>query len=184
MKCLEIGPGKNPVNPSWDFLDMSPSIKLARQASDRCYVAQWGMEKLPIEDERYNFVFASHVLEHVPWFKTVDALKEVLRILKPGGEVEIWVPDFQKIVRAYLAGECGDGWRRYNNDGDFMTWVNGRIFTYGPGDENWHRACFDEDSLESCLVKAGFKLVGLVAGRRIGKGHGVIELGMRGKKLS
>lgn len=46
--------------------------------------------KLPFENETFDFIIANHVLEHVPnWF---ESFKEMARVLKPGGKLEIWTP--------------------------------------------------------------------------------------------
>jgi len=132
-------------------------------------------------DAVFDLVYMSHILEHIPWFETVATLKEVLRILQPGGEVEIWVPDFAKIVVAYQSHKMGDTWEKYNPMQDSMVWVNGRIFTYGPGEENWHRAVFDEDSLKGALKAAGFKHTHKLVKPR-GYDHGAINLGIAGVK--
>ena len=47
--------------------------------------------KLPFPDETYDFVFASHVLEHIR--DDVKAISEVRRILKPKGIAVLPVPD-------------------------------------------------------------------------------------------
>lgn len=174
MKHLEIGPGDCPVDRQWDLLDVErgPGIDV---------VARWGDEKLPVADDTYDLVYASHVLEHIPWFKTDRALGEVFRILKPGGILEVWVPDFDKILEAYRAGRCGDDWRKHNPRSDPWRWFNGRLFTYGP-DPNWHRAVFDARSLRGCLEQAGFGNVHKLTEPR-GYDHGAINLGMRGKRV-
>jgi SAM-dependent methyltransferase len=41
------------------------------------------LQELPFQDETYDFVFASHVLEHIPNDK--KAISEIRRILKPNG---------------------------------------------------------------------------------------------------
>ena len=130
----------------------------------------------------YDLVYASHVLEHVPWNRVNDALGEVFRVLRPGGEFEVWVPDFAYIVDCYLARRCGDQWRRFNPEGDPMKWVNGRVFTYGPKDGNWHHGCFDERYLAQCLSESGFVDVNAIPKRLRGVSHGEIDLGMRGFK--
>ena len=174
MRCLEIGPGKNRVD-GFETLDV-----IDRPGTT--YVADWGNEPLPIPSETYDLVFASHVLEHVCWTRTQNALLEAKRILKQNGMLEVWVPNFAYIVECYHREICGDGWRRENPEADPMKWVNGRIFTYGPGEENRHRACFDERYLCRCLQKAGFRNVQRIAKRTLGIGHGPIDLGMRGVK--
>ena len=148
VRCLEIGPGIDHLE-GFETLDV-----ISRPGTT--YVAEWGCEPLPIPSETYDLVFASHVLEHVSWTRTQNALLEAKRVLKPHGILEVWVPNFAYIVECYLRNICGDEWRRENPEADSMKWVNGRIFTYGPGAENRHRACFDERFLRGCLEKAGF----------------------------
>ena len=48
------------------------------------------IQDLPFEDEVYDFVYASHVLEHIPDDK--KAIGEIRRILKPGGVAILPVP--------------------------------------------------------------------------------------------
>ena len=144
------------------------------------YECKWGEEPLPFKDNSIEHVYASHVLEHIYWYKIDDALKEVYRVLKPKGIFEVHVPDFKVIVKAFLEKNMPDNWRRYNKSGDFMKWVNGRLFAYnkeGHGDLYSHKACFDEAYLTQCLKSAGFKNVKLGAKVR-GAHHGIVNLGM------
>jgi SAM-dependent methyltransferase len=48
------------------------------------------LQKLPFEDHSYDFVFASHVLEHIP--DDEKAISEIRRILKPNGIAILPVP--------------------------------------------------------------------------------------------
>lgn len=48
------------------------------------------LQKLPFEDQTYDFVFASHVLEHIP--NDEKAIAEIRRILKPNGIAILPVP--------------------------------------------------------------------------------------------
>lgn len=172
MEALEIGPGTHPVDPRWDTMDMVRSPT---------YLHDVRILPLPVRSNKYDLVYMSHILEHVPWFQTVKLLKEVHRILKPGGAVEIWVPDFQKIVDAYITQKPGDGWFKFNPERDVMTWINGRIFTYGPGEENWHRAVFDAAHLRAKVREAGFSNTARLKKPR-GYDHGPINLGVMGRK--
>jgi len=174
MRALEIGPGTHPVNKGWMIMDMidRPYVDINHDVRIR----PW-----PITSGIYDLVYMSHILEHVPWFDTVATLREVHRILRPGGEVEIWVPDFEKIVKAYLNKKPGDSWFKFNSNKDFMTWINGRLFTYGPGEENWHRATFDEVYLKQRLKEAGFRHTQKLLKPR-GYDHGMINLGVAAVK--
>lgn len=48
------------------------------------------LQKLPFDDETYDFVYASHVLEHIP--HDDKAISEIRRILKPNGIAILPVP--------------------------------------------------------------------------------------------
>ncbi|HXB60516.1 MAG TPA: class I SAM-dependent methyltransferase [Candidatus Acidoferrales bacterium] len=48
------------------------------------------IQNLPFEDNIYDFIFASHVLEHIP--NDGKALQEIRRILKPNGVAILPVP--------------------------------------------------------------------------------------------
>lgn len=49
-----------------------------------------GKTPLPLPSNHFDFILANHVLEHVPnWF---ECFKELCRVLKPGGKLEIWIP--------------------------------------------------------------------------------------------
>jgi SAM-dependent methyltransferase len=48
---------------------------------------------LPFKDGEFDFLYASHVLEHFP--VSITVLKEWLRVVKVGGYVYFSVPDFE-----------------------------------------------------------------------------------------
>jgi predicted SAM-dependent methyltransferase len=155
-KCLEIGPGKQHAqrwrDEQWQTLNAAPGST---------YTAEWGVEPLPIPADTFDYVFISHVIEHLPWYQTVDALKEVHRITKPGGSIAVWTLDFEQIVKGYLENRHGDDWLcggRIPKQAGHMFWVAGRIFSYQMDDNdfNWHKALFDEKHLSRCLTAAGF----------------------------
>ncbi len=192
LRKLEIGPelksmskGEKPprIGPDWELLDVEP-----RPGVD--WVGEWGKPNedntdvipLPFPDDQFDHVYASHVLEHVWWYLSVEALRDALRVLKPGGQFECWVPDFGKVVAAYQEKKPADRWRRHNPTGDYMRWVNGRIFTYGPGVDNWHRAVFDADSLQQLFRDAGFADVHRLKKPTGPDIHGWINLGVAGIK--
>ena len=177
-RFLEIGPTpKKALGTDWDTLDVHPY-------PGTTFVADVNKPLTFIKNETYEIVYASHIIEHIPWFNTIVVLKEFWRILKSGGVLEIWCPDFEKLVKAYLEQKVLDKWFLYNPKRDPTLWVSGRIFAYdreGTDSNNWHRAVFDEKHLKSCLSEAGFvELENLVKPR--GYDHGAINLGVSGKK--
>ena len=176
MKVLEIGVGRTgKTNPTWDGLDI-----VAGRHTDIVADIE---NPLPIKSNCYDLIYMSHVLEHVPWFKAVEVLIELRRVIVPGGSIEIWVPDLGKLVAAYLNPELiqKDGWYKFNPEKDPTKWFNSRLFTYGPGPENWHRSAFDERWLKKCLTDAYFRDLQKLTKPR-GCDHGWINLGVRGVK--
>nr|WP_211100187.1 class I SAM-dependent methyltransferase [Azospirillum halopraeferens] len=53
----------------------------------------------PLPDESVDAVWSSHVLEHVSRHEVLRALREVRRVLVPGGAAVIIVPDLQRVSR-------------------------------------------------------------------------------------
>jgi ubiquinone/menaquinone biosynthesis C-methylase UbiE len=64
-----------------------------------------GCQKLPFEDDSFDIILLFKSLHHVPMEKMVDALKEIKRVMKPGGLVYISEPifagDFNEILRLF-----------------------------------------------------------------------------------
>jgi len=182
---LEIGPGKNRLE-GFESLDI-----VAKEGTD--YVADAGCG-LPFKDETYDLIYASHILEHIPWYKTEDTLREWVRVLKRGGVLEIWVPDGYKIWQMFFETMIDgkdeiskDGFWRFNPDKNPYLWLNGRLFTYGDGTgnehPNWHRALFTYGYLEQLLNKVGLTAMHQMDRAEVrGFDHGCINLGIKGVK--
>jgi predicted SAM-dependent methyltransferase len=98
-----------------------------------------------IPDASVDCVRASHVLEHFPHAEIADVLKEWTRALKPGGELKIAVPDFQRIAEGYLAGA--------NMPTENFV-MGGQIDA-----ADYHKALFDQQSLKRALASAGLMLI-------------------------
>lgn len=175
MRKLDIGPGLRRIDESWETLNLLPGPHID-------HVARWGEEPLPFRDCVFDLVHASHVIEHIPWWATVQALEEARRILVVGGSIELHTVDFGKVVDAYVARRPVDQWRGagLNPKLDPMLSVSSRIFAYGKtrADPNWHKAVFDAAHLERCMADAGFDEIKECA-PRAGE-HGSVNLGLRG----
>ena len=57
---------------------------------------------VPFQNNQFDAVYHSHVLEHFPKDKAVLFIKECYRVLKPGGIIRIAIPDLEKIAKNYL----------------------------------------------------------------------------------
>ena len=58
--------------------------------------------RLPFEDNSFDVVYSSHVLEHFTLESADGLLRECHRVLKMGGLVRIVVPDLENVCREYL----------------------------------------------------------------------------------
>ena len=71
--------------------------------STRCNQIAGDATRLPFEDNTFDRIIASEVLEHIP--SDIDALTELTRVLKPGGIIAATVPSVGGHVRIYTRGE-------------------------------------------------------------------------------
>jgi len=117
-KVLNLGcgssvyPAENVVN-----LDYLPGDEID-------VICDLGKGKLPFKDNEFNLVLANMVLEHVPnWW---DCFKEMARVVKPGGMIEVWLPgdggssqlgyrDHINIINAFSFGGIDNGMRNMAN---------------------------------------------------------------------
>lgn len=58
---------------------------------------------LPFPNSSFEFVYHSHVLEHLSLVQAYKLIKECHRVLVPGGMLRVAVPDLESIARNYLA---------------------------------------------------------------------------------
>ena len=58
-------------------------------------------ERLPFEDGSIEYVFSSHMFEHLTYFPFV--LQEIFRVCKDGAVVEVWTP-YGKSNDAFVIG--------------------------------------------------------------------------------
>ena len=98
---------------------------------------------LPFADESLRECYAGHLIEHLPFGRHVDALREWHRALKPNGILAVTVPDFRACVEAYL-------------DGSWSLQHLNEYIIYSTVQESEHRACLDGPVLTRTLEAAGF----------------------------
>jgi len=92
---LDVGAGKNPKG------DINTDVRPLLGIQVVCDAIH-----LPFKGETFTYVFLSHVIEHFRYKDVIALLKEVNRVLKIGGKIQIWTPNFQALgfLRAWLLG--------------------------------------------------------------------------------
>jgi len=88
-------------------MDLGPAVEVAKrntESAGKAQVVQADLHRPPFAPESFDFVYSIGVLHHLP--DPEAAFQNLLRYLKPGGEIQIylyWKPEGQPIKRALLA---------------------------------------------------------------------------------
>jgi predicted SAM-dependent methyltransferase len=142
-KRLNWGCGDHTA-PGWVNVDIQsgPRIDLS------CDIRQG----LPLESRSFDYAVSVHALQELAYPDLVPALKELQRVLKPGGVLRLVLPDLKKGMRAFLLRQ--DDYFRV--DPDEVRSPGGRFIMhmlwYG-----YSRTLFTADFIEELLVRAAFK---------------------------
>lgn len=91
--AVNLGCGSH-YRKGWLNFDLYPASDDVRQANI--------IDGVPLADGTADFVYHSHVLEHLFREDAMRFLQECYRILKPGGILRIAVPDLEDAAREYL----------------------------------------------------------------------------------
>jgi len=112
------------VLPGWINTDITPHVFVARIPLAAFFLHRIGLlsdlryeqhksglfrqvryldvtKRFPFADDSIDFVFSSHMLEHLGPDQGRQCLAEVHRVLRPGGIVRISVPDLDRLMVSY-----------------------------------------------------------------------------------
>ncbi len=56
------------------------------------------LDELPVEDNSVEYLYMSHVIEHMPMRTSLRVLSNLYKKLKPGGKIRILCPDFDQLT--------------------------------------------------------------------------------------
>lgn len=103
----------------------------------------------PFETSTVDFVYAEHFIEHVDRDDAGRLLRELLRVLKPGGVMRLVTPDLRFLCCTYLAGNIDEwGYIWQSISGSRM--MNEDMRLWG------HQFLYDAPELETLLHECGF----------------------------
>lgn len=101
------------------------------------------MLALPFDNDAADEIYCSHALEHLSFYEAPRALREMLRVLRPGGKLRVAVPNLDFVAAVWLHG----------SDRDYA-----RQIMFGnqehPGE--FHRNGWNERQLRADVEAAGF----------------------------
>ncbi len=99
-----------------------------------------------IPDESVDYILAQDILEHFPFKRTLDILREWCRVLKHRGILKVRVPNLKYLCEHYVE----------YRDAYFVSY-----HLYGEQDHkfNYHFVCFDRVWLRNVMIQVGFEEV-------------------------
>lgn len=176
-----IGCGATPTA-GWINIDGSPSVRYAKWqsllgilrviglASERNvtfaeFARSAGIRygdvcrRLPLADESCDVIYSCHMLEHIVRHRVGHALREMKRVLKPGGVIRIAVPDLRRMSLQYLEANDADEFLAKSLLSEFWNELDsfsGRLRSVLLGNPGAHKWMYDGDSLVRLLTDHGF----------------------------
>lgn len=128
-----------------------------RKTDPRVLVMDLEKELLkPFPDNSVEEIIARDFIEHLSWRRVEDFLRDMYRVLKPGGKAYIQVPDLEAIAKKIIL----------NPDfcfGELCGWRAISYWVYGGQEypENTHKAGFTIPTLKRLLESIGFKVISI-----------------------
>ena len=156
------------VHDGWLNTDVTPHLLVARvpglarlaRAAGRLSDERWAAYRdgrfrrlryldvtrpLPYPDASFEAAFGSHVLEHLTPGEADALLRELRRVLRPGGVLRLAVPDLDRVIASYDPAAP---------DAFLDGMLQGRTRTRSRHRHWWH---YNERNLRAALERAGFR---------------------------
>lgn len=134
---LHIGCGKRDFGKDWLHID----------AADFPHVRNRDVHLKEAADNSADTIYSSHFIEYFDRQEVLELLQQWNRVLKPGGDLLMAVPDFEAIAKMYA-----------NKDYEieaFLGPIYGQIEINGS--KSYHKTAYDFKSLCRVLAQCGFK---------------------------
>ena len=163
---LNFGPGPNWQKPDnkWLSVDIDPDI-------GDLIVNFQQFESLALDSESTEYIYGSHVFEHISIFKSPLVFKEIFRVLKPGGVFRLILPDAEESIKHYVNKNekfllfdrrKKRAEKRFDQDytlfecmrEDFLS-PNGQINLLNRNTLA-HQNAWDDETIQQDLIRAGF----------------------------
>lgn len=178
---LNLGCGGRPlpgyVNVDQDSLDDLRRRYPTQTFSDDLVVEQFDVFNLPYAGNSVDEVRADSFIEHLCFTDEPRFFTEVVRVLKPGGRLVLSVPDFEEVVRLWLAAK--DDWQDFYRSDDEAIKSQHWFGTHSYGTDNrwgyltailygsqngagqFHTNCYSEGKLRAISARLGLDVAEL-----------------------
>jgi len=153
-KCLELGSGGGPRPAGWLATDLEPTDNALKLDVTRSF---------PIGDAAFDYIYARHLIEYLPFSAAGVMLSECFRVLKPGGTIRIVTASIEALFQLIAPGRSAETDRYIRRTTEtYMPFAPAPMgsfvfnhFVRGQGRE----FLYDRATLELVLVRAGFAAV-------------------------
>ena len=108
---------------------------------------------MPFPDDSIDYLYSSHLLEHLFWEDAKKLLKEACRVLKKGGILRLCIPDLEYAMSLYREGDKERALRFFFEKAEASS-------------VSYHRYMYDFDMLQEFLEEAGFASIARCRFRR------------------
>ena len=99
---------------------------------------------IPLIDNCVDYIYCSHLLEHLTHHQGVNLIKEMYRALKKNGIIRLVVPDLAYVIDLYCSGEKEAALKK--------------LYNHQESKDNFarHKFMYDFDILRDLLTESGF----------------------------
>jgi SAM-dependent methyltransferase len=170
VRKLHLGAGGN-VLPGWlnTDRDVRPGVAYLDVA-----------RPFPLPSEAFDYVFAEHLVEHLPYDRGRAMVHECARVLRPGGTVRLATPDLARVASLAVAPRTAEQTRYV--EWATTTFLDGRppsaSFVVNNMFYGWgHRFLYDAETLADVLRSSG---LASVTGHAYGESDDVALAGLEG----
>ena len=141
--CINMGSGAQKIS---GFYACDKFDKNADFAIDMAFI--------PLNSKSVDVVRSEHSLEHLTHKNAMKFLEEAHRVLKPGGYLDLEIPDFEKCSEGFLNAINNDDGERYNW---YQMTIWGRQYTNEKIDPGQFHTCgFTKTLITGILNELGF----------------------------
>lgn len=159
-RWLDIGCGGN-FAPDFHYLDYYSEVEIPEDCKERYFkiniteITDTECEKLG----KFDLIRLQHVFEHFTPEEGEIVLKNISKLLSPGGYLLITVPDLKKFIRYYKTNTFKNLYTFYNwslnrVDQKAPTSFFFSVFSYSLLHEQ-HKWCYDAEGLKYIIGKSG-----------------------------
>lgn len=148
-RCLNVGCGTD-YKKGWINLDNNSDNNIDKLDLN------WDLRNpLPFEDNSIDYIFNEHLIEHLTVEEGQVAIKDMMRVLKPGGVMRIATPDLEVAVDKYINLPVKDD-PVLNSEKFGLGFIKTRAEKINITFRWWgHQWLYDWEELERRLVSAG-----------------------------